>query len=226
MAVRGDRAGRARGVPDSHHPRRPLRRAVPGGDPRGHGAARLRPAGARAARRATSPGTARRHGADRRGRRRARGRPGRPVGFRSARGRPRARVRRALRRPRQRGALGRARRRRIPSPGRGRDARGLEHRVGRLRAGDQTADRRRPLARTTARAFIPAGLFLACAYAALVTGFDRGDVGIVAPLNATQSLWGVVFAAAYYGRAEAIGRRTVLASLLVVLGGALIGAFR
>ena len=83
-----------------------------------------------------------------------------------------------------------------------------------------------PLARTTARAFLPAGLFLACAYAALVTGLDRGDVSIVAPLNATQSLWGVVFAAAYYGRAEAIGRRTVLASLLVVLGGALIGAFR
>ncbi len=83
-----------------------------------------------------------------------------------------------------------------------------------------------PLARTTARAFLPAGLLLACAYAALVTGFDRGDVSIVAPLNATQSLWGVVFAAAYYGRAEAIGRRTVLASLLVVLGGALIGAFR
>ncbi len=83
-----------------------------------------------------------------------------------------------------------------------------------------------PLARTTARAFLPAGLLLACAYAALVTGLDRGDVSIVAPLNATQSLWGVVFAAAYYGRAEAIGRRTVLASLLVVLGGALIGAFR
>jgi drug/metabolite transporter (DMT)-like permease len=78
----------------------------------------------------------------------------------------------------------------------------------------------------TFRAFLPAGLLLALAYGALVTGFDRGDVGIVAPLNATQSLWGVAFAALLYGRAEAIGRRTVLASLLVVLGGALIGAFR
>lgn len=82
------------------------------------------------------------------------------------------------------------------------------------------------LARTTGRAFLPAGLFLAFAYAALVTGFDRGDVSIVAPLNATQSLWGIVFAALVYGRREAIGRRTVLASVLVVLGGALIGAFR
>jgi drug/metabolite transporter (DMT)-like permease len=84
----------------------------------------------------------------------------------------------------------------------------------------------RAVARTTARAFVPAGILLAFAYAALVTGFDRGDVGIVAPLNATQSLWGIAFAAIVYGQREAIGRRTVLASVLIVLGGALIGAFR
>ena len=59
-----------------------------------------------------------------------------------------------------------------------------------------------------------------------MTGFDRGDVGIVAPLNATQSLWAVAFAAVLYRRTEAIGRKTVLAGVLVVLGGALIGAFR
>ena len=82
------------------------------------------------------------------------------------------------------------------------------------------------LARRAARAFLPAGVLLALAYGALVTGFDRGEVGIVAPLNATQSLWGVAFAALVYGRTEAIGRRTVLAGVLVVLGGALIGAFR
>jgi drug/metabolite transporter (DMT)-like permease len=81
-------------------------------------------------------------------------------------------------------------------------------------------------ARTTVPAFVPGGLFFGCAYAALVTGFDRGDVGIVAPLNATQSLWGVAFAALVYGQREAIGRRTVLASALIVLGGVLIGAFR
>jgi drug/metabolite transporter (DMT)-like permease len=78
----------------------------------------------------------------------------------------------------------------------------------------------------TVRAFVPAGLLLAFAYGALVTGFDRGDVGIVAPLNATQSLWAVAFAAVLYRRTEAIGRKTVLAGVLVVLGGALIGAFR
>jgi len=80
--------------------------------------------------------------------------------------------------------------------------------------------------RRTARAFLPAGLLLPLAYAALVTGFDRGEVGIVAPLNATQSLWAVAFAAVLYRQAEAVGRRTVLAGVLVVLGGALIGAFR
>lgn len=82
------------------------------------------------------------------------------------------------------------------------------------------------LAKNAARAYLPAGLLLALAYGALVTGFDRGEVGIVAPLNATQSLWGVAVAALLYGRREAIGRRTVLAGVLVVAGGALIGSFR
>jgi drug/metabolite transporter (DMT)-like permease len=82
------------------------------------------------------------------------------------------------------------------------------------------------LLRPAAVAFVPAGLLLAGAYCALVGGFDRGNVGVVAPLNATQSLWAVLFAALAYRRAEAIGRRTVLAAALVVCGGALIAAFR
>jgi drug/metabolite transporter (DMT)-like permease len=76
------------------------------------------------------------------------------------------------------------------------------------------------------RAFAPAGVLLGFAYGALVTGFDRGDVGIVAPLNATQSLWAVVFAALLYRHTEAIGQRTFLAGVLVVAGGALIGVTR
>jgi drug/metabolite transporter (DMT)-like permease len=99
-----------------------------------------------------------------------------------------------------------------------------------LAAGLYVAAARRDVSRdalrVTTRAFLPAGVLLALAYAALVTGFDRGDVGIVAPLNATQSLWAVAFAALVYGKREAIGGRTVLAGVLVVLGGALIGAFR
>ena len=75
-------------------------------------------------------------------------------------------------------------------------------------------------------AFAVAGLCLGLAYAALVAGLDRGRVSIVAPLNATQSLWAVVFAVFFLGQSEAIGRRVTLAAVLVVAGGALIGIFR
>ena len=84
-----------------------------------------------------------------------------------------------------------------------------------------------PRLRAAAPAFAPAGLALAVAYASLFEAFDRGRVSVVAPLNATQSLWAVVFAAAFVGRAgEAIGRRLVVAGLLIVSGGALIGVVR
>lgn len=75
-------------------------------------------------------------------------------------------------------------------------------------------------------AFAPAGAVLGVAYVSLVVAFDRGRVGVVAPLNATQSLWAVAFAAVLVGRDEAIGRHTVLAGALVVAGGALIGVLR
>jgi drug/metabolite transporter (DMT)-like permease len=89
--------------------------------------------------------------------------------------------------------------------------------------------RRRTIAerlRRGRRAFALAGVCLGLAYASLLTAFDTGRVTVVAPLNATQSLWGVVFAAVLLRRTEAIGRRVVLAAVLVVAGGALIGAFR
>jgi drug/metabolite transporter (DMT)-like permease len=79
---------------------------------------------------------------------------------------------------------------------------------------------------SVAVAFVPAGLCLGLAYAALIEAFDRGRVTVVAPLNATQSLWAVLLAALVLGRSEAIGRRLVLAAVLVVAGGVLIGATR
>ena len=88
---------------------------------------------------------------------------------------------------------------------------------------------RRPLGprvRASLSAFIPAGVCLGLAYAALLFALDEGEVTVVAPLNATQSLWGVAFAAAFLGRAEAVGARLVLAALLVVAGGVLVGATR
>src|SRR6185436_506304 len=70
--------------------------------------------------------------------------------------------------------------------------------------------------------FAPAGLILGAAYACLLVAFDHGRVSIVAPLNATQSLWAVVFAAAVIGtKHEAIGVRLVLAGAFVVAGSAL-----
>jgi len=76
------------------------------------------------------------------------------------------------------------------------------------------------------RIFAPSGVTLGGAYACLIEGFSQGRVTLVSPLNATQSLWGVVLAALILGRSEMIGRRTLVAGLLVVAGSALIGATR
>jgi drug/metabolite transporter (DMT)-like permease len=74
--------------------------------------------------------------------------------------------------------------------------------------------------------FAPAGLALALGYGTLLAALDRGRVSIVSPLNATGSLWAVFLAAIVIGRTERIGRATVLAALIVVAGGILVGALR
>jgi uncharacterized membrane protein len=81
-------------------------------------------------------------------------------------------------------------------------------------------------ARAALRSFAPAGLCLGVAYLCLIVALDRGRVTIVAPLNATQSLWGVIFAATLLGRREAVGPRLLVAAVLVVAGGVLIGSSR
>jgi drug/metabolite transporter (DMT)-like permease len=86
--------------------------------------------------------------------------------------------------------------------------------------------RRRGLAgrlRSSAAPFAPAGIALAGGYVCLLEAFSHGRVSVVAPLNATQSLWAVAFAAIALGGTEAIGSRLVVASVLIVAGGALIG---
>ena len=76
-------------------------------------------------------------------------------------------------------------------------------------------------------AYAPAGIALGLGYAFLLLAFDHGRVSIVAPLNATQSLWAVVFAAFVIGRRhEVIGPRLVGAGLLVVAGSSVIGIVR
>jgi drug/metabolite transporter (DMT)-like permease len=81
--------------------------------------------------------------------------------------------------------------------------------------------------RPAVTAFAPAGLAVGLGYASLLLAFDHGRVSIVAPLNATQSLWAVVFSALLIGRHhEVISRRLVTAGLLVVAGSSLIGIVR
>jgi drug/metabolite transporter (DMT)-like permease len=81
--------------------------------------------------------------------------------------------------------------------------------------------------RVAAPAFFGAGVALGISYCFLVEAFDHGRVSIVAPLNATQSLWAVLLAAVFLQRSEEmIGRRLVTAGVLIVAGGALIGIAR
>jgi len=49
---------------------------------------------------------------------------------------------------------------------------------------------------------------------------------VVAPLVATESLWGVGFAAVLLRRSELVGPRLVLGAVLIVAGGVLIGLSR
>ena len=88
------------------------------------------------------------------------------------------------------------------------------------------ARRDRHVSRAAVLAFVPAGLALALGYDALLEAFDRGRVSVVSPLNATGALWAVLLSALVIGRSEMIGRRTVVAGLLIVSGGAIIGALR
>jgi drug/metabolite transporter (DMT)-like permease len=79
---------------------------------------------------------------------------------------------------------------------------------------------------TAVRVFLPAGLLFGLSYAALFEAYYRGRVTVVAPLVATESLWGVLFAALLLRRSELVGRRLVGGAALIVAGGALIGAWR
>ncbi|MGH3041816.1 MAG: DMT family transporter [Gaiellaceae bacterium] len=78
-------------------------------------------------------------------------------------------------------------------------------------------------------AFVPfaaSGVVLGLGQAALLEALDRAPVTVVAPLAGTGVLWTVALAALFLGRSELIDRRLVLVALLVVAGGALVGATR
>jgi drug/metabolite transporter (DMT)-like permease len=74
--------------------------------------------------------------------------------------------------------------------------------------------------------FVLPGLLWGSSYAFLFEAFFRSRVSIVSPLVATESLWAVLLAVVLLRRTELVGRHLFAAALLVVAGGALIGAFR
>ena len=74
--------------------------------------------------------------------------------------------------------------------------------------------------------FLGVGVVFGVSYVSLFEAYYRGRVTVVSPLVATESLWAVLLSLLLIRRHELIGRRIVLGALLVVAGGALIGAFR
>jgi uncharacterized membrane protein len=74
--------------------------------------------------------------------------------------------------------------------------------------------------------FLVSGLLFGVSYSALFEAYYRGRVSVVAPLVATESLWGVLFSGLLLRRSELVGRRLVLGATLIVAGGVLIGAWR
>jgi len=76
------------------------------------------------------------------------------------------------------------------------------------------------------RPFVLSGLVYGVSYGCLYSAFDRGRVTVVAPLVATESLFAVLISILVLRRTERIGPRLLLATALVVGGGALISGFR
>jgi drug/metabolite transporter (DMT)-like permease len=80
--------------------------------------------------------------------------------------------------------------------------------------------------RRASRPFLLSGLVYGASYGCLYSAFDRGRVTVVAPLVATESLFAVLISMLVLRRSERIGPRLLLATALVVGGGALISGFR
>jgi drug/metabolite transporter (DMT)-like permease len=85
---------------------------------------------------------------------------------------------------------------------------------------------RRPPTRQELARLSPAGICFGLSYVLLFEAYWRGRVTVVSPLVATESLFGVLLAYVFVRHTEGVGRRLALGALLVVAGGALIGAFR
>ena len=82
------------------------------------------------------------------------------------------------------------------------------------------------LVRRSAVPFVLPGLAIGFAYDGLTEAFSRAKVTVVAPLNATSAIWAILAAVVVMRQAENIGRRLVLAAVLIVAGAAVVSATR
>ncbi len=76
------------------------------------------------------------------------------------------------------------------------------------------------------RRLAPAGVLFGLSYICLFEAYWRGRVTVVSPLVATESLWGVALAVLLIRQTEGMGQKVALGALLIVVGGAVIGATR
>jgi drug/metabolite transporter (DMT)-like permease len=74
--------------------------------------------------------------------------------------------------------------------------------------------------------FVPVGICFGLSYVLLFEAYYRGRVSVVSPLVATESLWGVFLSVVLLRRTELVGVRLLVGAVLIVAGGALIGATR
>jgi drug/metabolite transporter, DME family len=79
--------------------------------------------------------------------------------------------------------------------------------------------------RNTLVLFAPAGVMLGVSLLALYEAYYRGRVTVVSPLIATESLWGVLASVLLLRQSELVSRHVLAGAMVIVLGGALIGAF-
>jgi len=85
---------------------------------------------------------------------------------------------------------------------------------------------RRAPTTTELKRLAPAGLLFGLSYVCLFEAYWRGRVTVVSPLVATESLWGLALAALLIRHTEGVGRKLAVGALLVVVGSAVIGAYR
>jgi drug/metabolite transporter (DMT)-like permease len=74
--------------------------------------------------------------------------------------------------------------------------------------------------------FLPAGVLFGASYVSLFEAYYRARVTVVAPLVAIESLAGVALSAFLLRDSELVGKQLIAGAVLIVAGGALIGAFR